>query len=449
MARVDYGELVAMHIEACRGGHPTDHLSWVDWTDTQHASDNKYLIADATQVVMGKDLQQCEGFSGFLARRPLHEDETNTGSGSYRKTIDGATLDMGAAMRRSGRELAAVRLLSRTRASMAHLLLGVGNGLPRRVVDHGTPGTPLVLVGGGPRVPLAGDPQGLTPFIAIAGMRSHVRARTDSTVGGSHFNGPFEYTLAEEQRAMLAQVLGHPYNAKRYEYEHVVYEWAVDHGVKWWGLSQADRADAIAFVRNPLNADIAYRFALLATESMLGLPVQYDRYADGSIFTMMLELRNSSTGGRAISGQYANGNIIHASADNGGRAKGDIKPQRAWEEDGYYCCQHLDGGPVLRVPKPKSERVWSARFSPSAGLTFLRGDDTVPIPPPQPPPQTDHAVKVRELTLAECTALGVEAGSWLVSSDHEGASIKPIHAGGNPPGTEPTERKRWVVEPGS
>lgn len=450
---IDFGELSEMHIEACNGGRPTEHRVWVDWTDTQHASDNKYLIANAIEVIEGRSLDECDDFAVFLSRRPLHEDETNTGSGSYRKTIDGSTLDMGAAMHASRRETAATRLLARVRASMANLLLGVGNGLPRRVVNHGTPGTPLVLIGDGPRVPLAGDPQGLTPFIAIAGMRSTVRARTDSIIAGSHFNGDFEYTLAEEQRVMLAQVLGHPYNAKRYAYEHAVYTWAESRGTSHWGLYLSEIENAKAFVANPLDADLAYAFAHIATESPLGLPIQYDRYADGSIFVVMLELRDSSTGGRAISGQYGRtGNIVHASADNGGRAKDDIKPQRAWETEDAYCCQHLDGGPILRVSKPQSERVWSARFTPGAGLTFLRGDDTVPVdptptPPSPPPGSSQHAVKTRMLTLAECASLGVEAGSWLISSNSEDAVIRPTWAGGNPPGTEPTERKRWVVEP--
>lgn len=441
---VDYGELCDMHLEACAGGHPKDHLVWVDWTDTEHASDNKYLIANSIETVMGRSINECETFSSYLAKRPLHEDETTTQSGSYRKAIDGSTLDMGAAMRSRGRDAAAQRFLSRTRASMAHLLFGYGPDLPRELIDQGVPGVPSVLIGSGQRKPLRGDPQGKTKYIVGVGQRSHVRARMDDVVGGSHFHGHFEYTEAEELRVMLAQLLGHPYEAKVYKYEHAVYNWAFAHGVPYWGLSPEERGVAIRFAMNPLDISLAQQVALFAAECLPALHIRYDRYQDGSVFAIAFTLKQSSTGGLAVAGQYADGRTVRMSADDGGRAKGSVKPQIAWDDSTHYYCQYRDGGPILKVRKPDSPLAYSVDVVPNEGVHVVRRGGSIvtptptpapaPAPAPQPHPASDFHVIAELLDPQWYQAVAAEVGfqigpGTLIVTPSQPAQVGTLHDG--------------------
>lgn len=456
-AGVDYGELIECLEAVCSGQKPKhDYSIWIDLEPHVPASANKHLLAIATHAWLGHDLPAIAAWARWYVDRPLHESESLTGSGSYRKAIDLATYVIGCALLAGGWIEEGRGMLSRCAASIAFLALGAGTGPARKIRDQGTPGTPLLLVGDGAPEPVK-ESGGKIPFVAVAGKRSHVRARLDQTIGGSHFCGDFEYTSALTCSVLLAQALGVPYSAKAYSFEAIVFD-ALRR--RWpeapvWGLAFAERVFIRSLVSRPTDAATARQVAEIAANHPPALPVVYDRYEDGSIFAVMLALSDSSTGGRAIAAQRgADGTTYLASADTGGRGANDVKPQKAWETELAWCCQHLEGGPVFAVPKPSAARAWRADFEPGEGLTFIAGsgatqpqpEQPIPgnptIPPPAEPHESSLRLNVRAMTDAECAATGSALGSFLLSANSAEATVKEIW-----PGAGADEARRWVIEP--
>jgi len=321
------------------------------------------------------------------------------------------------------------------------------------------------VLGDGRLEPLPGAPK--APYIVQAGKRGHVRADLRDTgdadgVEGSAFAGPWSYTRGWELTAMVLQALALPYKGAEVEWEHAVYEaiarrWP---DLRGWGLPAAERAAGRRLLDNPADADAAR--VIVGTVSRAptpALPFEFVSYADGSKFALALELDESSTGGRAISAQYARGSVtVAASADTGGRARDDIRRQRVIELPASFECFWIDAPDRrLRVRKPeRTAEAWRAAVLPLEGVRFSVGgrppedDDStgeLPLPPdggpPAPPEQRrTQTIRVRPLSVQECREQSAPEGTWIVSSSSPTATIRETHRE-----TSTGELKRWLVIP--
>lgn len=462
MAKANHGQLREEALRALRTGlaNPSVYEPWLILRNESPASSNKGVLANVAGALA--DPRQLRDpilrWSEWWVDQPLHEREALTPSGSYRPDMDlGAWALAGIALD-AGATVLASRLLNRSRAGVAYLLLGAGLAPTRAITDHGEPGRAMVVIGNGKLLPLPGS-GGRVPRIVQAGKRGHVRADLrdvgERVEGGSSFAGAWMYESGWSLSVMVAQALGMPYDGARVAWEHGAFvecrrRWP---GLPPYGFGTTERAAGRDLLANLADPEAARRISKLAAKSLPALPFEFIRYSDRSAVVIANELDESSTGGVAIAAQWSNGNWLHASCDTGGRARDDIRAQRVIETAGGFECFHIEN-PTKRllVEKPRGVvEVWRAIVRPLDGIAFSVGgrpplDDTQEIEPPVLPPETPQprpqTLRVRPLSVQECREQRAPEGTWIVSSSSPTATIRETHKE-----TSTGELKRWLVLP--
>ena len=188
------------------------------------------------------------------------------------------------------------------------------------------------------------------PF-AQAGKRSHQRAGGT----GNHW-GPLEGTNNSALSALVAQAIGAPSPADfRRLFDAARQRWPA---LPPYGLSPNDVAVLKALIHNPTDVLVGQAVYKMARDFRPLLPFAFVRYDDGAIETFARETDGSSTGAKAVDTVLADGTHYIGSADNGHRLAPNVQPQTVTETPDSLMCQWQNGGPVIRVPRPRSREVY-------------------------------------------------------------------------------------------
>jgi len=463
VAKANHGQLREAALAALRTG-AADRAVYEPWLILRHESppsSNKGVLANVAGALADPRRLRSPvlSWAEWWVEQPLHEREALSPSGSYRPDMDIGALALAGIALDAGRRDLALRLLARAQAGVGYLLLGAGPSPPRAVTDQGRPGRPMIVLGDGKLEPLPDS--GGAPYIVQAGKRGHVRADLRDTgdadgVEGSAFAGSWSYTRGWELTALALQASGLPYRENAVAWEHGVYAQIIR---RWpelvrWGFTAEQSRAGRTLIEHPADVDSARAIvAMVSAAPTPALPFDFVAYADSSKFAVAWELDESSTGGRAIAGQYAHGGVtVAASRDTGGRARDDIRRQKVIETAGAFeCFWPEEPAQRLAVDKPRNTaEAWRASILPLDGVRFsIAGrppslDDTqeIDLPFNQTPDHREHTLRVRPMSVAECRVERVAEGSWIVLSSSLTARIRDIHAE-----ESSGEMRRWVIEP--
>lgn len=388
----DFEEFKAGFLAALRREPTHDHEQGIDFKHYRPASANKHLLGNAAAGLIAYDRHDASGLVEFFDwlewyahHETLHANEATTPSESYRTAIDYPTWVCAGLAQATGRAELAGKLFARSRASLAHLALGVGTRPPRKVRDHGTPGTVFVLWGDGEPDPVPGSGGGV-PFVAQAGQRGKVRAADNVIPGGTKFDGKFHYTNAWALSVMLGQPLGWPYKEETFKLEAQAWEairrrWPA---IPVWGLSATDLATLRSFVGHPTDVRLArsvWQWACACPPSEGRL---YVRHVDGGVEAVAVELGDSSTDGVAVRQAWADGRTALAGASSGSRNQQEIARQMVNVDGEDWLCSIPSTGASLRIQRMRAPEAWSALIGPSCG--FSSPEDVAPDPPAPPKP---------------------------------------------------------------
>lgn len=439
-----FGSERASLLVALNGGRPdpADYAATVSLNRSRTGSANHKMWSNPTKALVGlntKDFGSTDAvlsWCDWYVEQPIYENECLTPNPSYRGAIDTGTLCLAGCALERGRDVLLDRLLKRSRAGEAWILVGAGSGLARRVRNHHLDklGQSVLLVGDGERSGLDG-----LPYFAQAGKRGRVR----EGASGNHV-GPFEDTENLGLSVLVAQALGGIRYPKGYAdlFEALRRRWPT---LPVFGLSREDRATARAWLRNPLDTLLAGRLV----EWINGAPapdhpVNVDRYDDGAIAFWLEEVGDSSTGADVVDVLLADGTHYLGSVDSGSRDSGrpgdvqDVDPQVVTEAAESFVCRWRSGErPQIVVPKPRGKRVFRIHSSGAGGRAVLVHGSGAAIQVDTPTDPPSGAIPDFKLTTRW---LAVDRAHLLVVDTATPVEIVPIH-----PELAAGEHQRWVV----
>lgn len=365
-----------------QGQWETNYQVKVDGSADISESPNKQAVSNANQLLWSFERKEWATVKAILdwwvalAAAPFMPKETNTGEEVYRALTAYPNLVAAGVAQEIDREDAFEAALLLARAHIAWALLGLGPVPGREVADHHLDAIskPCVLIGTKkPKYPIR--------RVAQAGKRGWVRNRDKK------YPPKFQFLEHLNHGVMVYQALGWELPRK----VRKAARWPVDTfaafrerfpSVPWWGFNVPEIENLRDFAVSPTNEDFAW--ALLPYLKATSLPVQFSRYADGSVVSVLLRGDSSSTDSLMLDANYAGGEVRLTSADDGLRLKAVL--QIAWEETEAFACQAEDHtGPVMRIPKPRAPLAHTI-FS-KDGRTWMDGDaseDASPVAPETP-----------------------------------------------------------------
>lgn len=367
-------------------------------------SPNKQAVSNADQLLWSYEREEwstCNAILDWvvgLEAQPFMPKECLTGEELYRALTALPCLVFAGIALKMGRDDAYVAALKLARAHVSWALLGLGPVPGREVLDHHLEAVsePCVLIGRGKaKFPIR--------RVAQAGKRGWVRNRD---AGAKKFQ--FIEHLAHSVMV---------YQALRWDIPRKVRkacEWPVETFnaitnrfpiLPTWGFGPDEILDLSEFANDP--ADWRNVQPLIPHLKATSLPVQFTRYEDGSVVSVLLRGDSSSTDSLMLDACYANGEVRLTSSDDGLRPK--AVRQVAWEESAAFACRPESGsGPTMRIPKPLSEAMYSVVSQ--NGWTRLLSADPVdmdeipPLTPPgaTPPPVDPHHCSWLDRILGRC-----------------------------------------------
>jgi hypothetical protein len=395
----DFTNESAALLTAIKGGVPAPHLYMkaVHLKQTYAASANHHLWANPTLLLSGINQKKFSVYAPLFPwmeyyvppSNPMDQNEGFTPH-NYATPIAIGTWALACGLHEIGqRELSAVAF-RRARAKMAWIALGVSTVVPKKVTNHylKEQNVPHLFVGDGKPDAVKGIP---IPGIAFAGLRGHLRGG-----GSGNHNGEIEQTNNSSLLALLAPALGLACpKAFRRHHDALVKRYP---GLPVMGLSPEDTGVLRAFVSDPGDVSLAKLVFAMAKDFRPQMPFAFIRHADRAIEAVCWLTHGSSTGARAVDTILANGTHYIGSADTGkrdsaGDASDDVRPQRVVETSEFLACQWLDGGTVIKVPRPRSPEIYRVETA-KEGARFVVNGQAVPDDPPGTvPPVVQGPVK--------------------------------------------------------
>jgi hypothetical protein len=360
----DFTNESAALLTAIQGGKPADRLyrNAVHLEPSYASSANHHLFANPTLLLVGINQKKPSVYAPLLPwleyyvppSNAMDQNEAFTPH-NYQTPISIGTWAIACGLHAIGKKGLSALAFRRARAKMAWLALGVSVVTPRKVTNHylKEQGVAHLFVGDGKPDAVKGIP---IPGIAFAGLRGHLRGG-----GSANHHGDIEQTNNSALLALLAPALGMACpKAFRRHHDALRRRFPL---LPVMGLSPEDVGLLRAFVRSPGQIPLARAVFEMAKDFRPQQPFAFVRYEDLAVESFCRLTHASSTGARAVDTILANGTHYIGSADTGkrdspGDGSDDVRAQRVTETPDFLLCQWVDGGPVIKVPRPKARELW-------------------------------------------------------------------------------------------